>query len=154
MFCRLYLKGWRGATCEDNVDECASESPCLNGGMCMDTPGSYLCSCQFGFTGDWCQLELEKCDSNPCQNDALCFVPVEDSEQTHHCYCVPDYHGPHCEFKYNDCFLPPFPKYVYITRASTKSSTKTHCKSGFIFVRTIFVQNGKCSPFLKLTPML
>ena len=113
MFCRvLYLKGWRGPTCEDNVDECASESPCLNGGMCMDTPGSYLCSCQFGFTGDRCQLELEKCDSNPCQNDALCFVPVEDSEQTHHCYCVPDYHGPHCEFKYNDCFLPPFPKYV------------------------------------------
>ena len=94
------------------MDECASESPCLNGGMCMDTPGSYLCSCQFGFTGDRCQLELEKCDSNPCQNDALCFVPVEDSEQTHHCYCVPDYHGPHCEFKYNDCFLPPFPKYV------------------------------------------
>ena len=27
-------------------------------------------------------------------------------------------------------------------------------KSGFIFVRTISVQNGKCSPFLKLTPTL
>ena len=26
--------------------------------------------------------------------------------------------------------------------------------TGFIFVRTIFVQNGKCSPFLKLTPTL
>ena len=26
--------------------------------------------------------------------------------------------------------------------------------SGFIFVRTIFVQNGNCSPFLKLTPTL
>ena len=27
-------------------------------------------------------------------------------------------------------------------------------KSGFIFVRTIFVQKGKCSPFLELTPTL
>ena len=26
--------------------------------------------------------------------------------------------------------------------------------AGFIFVRTIFVQNGKCSPFLELTPTL
>ena len=61
-----------------------------------------------GFTGDRCQLQLEQCDSNPCQNDALCFV-VDDS---YLCYCVPDYHGPHCEYRYNDCLLPPFPKYV------------------------------------------
>ena len=27
-------------------------------------------------------------------------------------------------------------------------------EAGFIFVRTIFVQKGKCSPFLKLTPSL
>ena len=27
-------------------------------------------------------------------------------------------------------------------------------KAGFIFVRTIFVQNGKCSPFLELTPTI
>ena len=27
-------------------------------------------------------------------------------------------------------------------------------KAGFIFVRTIFIQNGKCSPFLQLTPPL
>ena len=26
--------------------------------------------------------------------------------------------------------------------------------AGFIFVRTIFVQNGNCSPFLELTPTL
>ena len=27
-------------------------------------------------------------------------------------------------------------------------------RPGFIFVRTLFVQKGKCSPFLKLTPSL
>jgi hypothetical protein len=43
---------------------------------------------------------------NRLQNGALCFV-VDDSYQ---CYCVPDYHGHHCQYKYNDCLLPPFPK--------------------------------------------
>ena len=31
---------------------------------------------------------------------------------------------------------------------------KCDSRTGFIFVRTIFVQNGKCSPFLELTPTL
>ena len=26
--------------------------------------------------------------------------------------------------------------------------------TGFIYVRTVFVQNGKCSPFLELTPTI
>ena len=30
----------------------------------------------------------------------------------------------------------------------------THSTAGFIFERTIFVQKGNCSPFLKLTPTL
>ena len=41
--------------------------------------------------------------------------------------------------------------YRYITEGFVQSFA---CRAGFIFVRTIFVQNGKCSPFLKLTPTL
>ena len=29
-----------------------------------------------------------------------------------------------------------------------------HLKTGFVFVRPFFVQKGKCSPFLELTPTL
>ena len=43
----IFSKGWEGKTCEDNIDECET-NPCLNGGMCMDTPGDYICSCPFG----------------------------------------------------------------------------------------------------------
>jgi hypothetical protein len=39
--------GWTGEKCEDNVDECI-DSPCTNGGMCMDMPGKFFCSCPFG----------------------------------------------------------------------------------------------------------
>ncbi len=48
--------GHEGALCEQNVDECAELTPCLNGAVCMDTPGSYKCQCQLGFSGKNCQL--------------------------------------------------------------------------------------------------
>ena len=41
------FSGWEGDTCDDNINECDG-NPCLNGGMCMDTPGSFLCGCPFG----------------------------------------------------------------------------------------------------------
>ncbi|XP_040572701.1 protein eyes shut [Lepeophtheirus salmonis] len=98
--------GWTGDECKENVDECIS-NPCLHEGMCMDTPGAYICSCQFGFTGIHCEIQLEPCRENPCLNDALCFMLDPETLQ---CYCVPDFHGPRCEYKYNDCLLPPLPK--------------------------------------------
>ena len=95
--------------------------------MCMDTPGDYICSCPFGkfnfhknkvgrvpiiqnffsgFKGKNCQIVLESCETNPCKNDALCFI----HEDSYECYCVPDFHGDRCQYKYNDCLLPPLPK--------------------------------------------
>ena len=45
-------KGWKGATCNRDVDECLSH-PCLNGGICVNTLGSFRCECRPGFTGKW-----------------------------------------------------------------------------------------------------
>merc|ERR1719242_588687 len=72
----------------------------------MDTPGSFICGCPFGFKGQRCEIVLEQCDTNPCQNDALCFI----HDDSYECYCVPDFHGERCQYKYNDCMLPPLPK--------------------------------------------
>ena len=41
-----------------------------------------------------------------------------------------------------------------VEAVAAQAVKKEKFNSGFIFVRTIFVQNGKCSPFLKLTPTL
>ena len=35
-----------------DIDECAAESPCHSNGMCTNTPGSYTCACNDGYTGD------------------------------------------------------------------------------------------------------
>jgi len=43
----LSFIGWQGETCEDDVDECL-ESPCENGGMCMNLEGDFVCTCPFG----------------------------------------------------------------------------------------------------------
>ena len=40
-----------------DVDECAN-SPCKNGGSCMNLKGSYRCDCIKGFTGKHCKQGL------------------------------------------------------------------------------------------------
>ncbi|GMS86670.1 hypothetical protein PENTCL1PPCAC_8845, partial [Pristionchus entomophagus] len=38
--------GWTGANCDQDVNECAYANPvCLNGGTCVNKPGSYECLC-------------------------------------------------------------------------------------------------------------
>lgn len=38
-----------------DVNECLT-SPCSNGGTCRNLPGSFVCQCAPGWTGQTCQL--------------------------------------------------------------------------------------------------
>ena len=51
--CNCTDTGYTGATCEQNIDECAdnSSNPCGLNGTCVDYPGNYSCTCDTGFTG-------------------------------------------------------------------------------------------------------
>ena len=39
--------GWEGDNCDVDIDECADNSTeiCENGGVCVNTNGSYYCNC-------------------------------------------------------------------------------------------------------------
>ena len=59
-----------------DIDECAINR-CKNGGICENRPGSYLCKCPDGWTGEHCQMgEYIKRASRGCM--CLFFVKLFD----------------------------------------------------------------------------
>uniref|UniRef100_A0A673ANW1 Cadherin, EGF LAG seven-pass G-type receptor 3 n=1 Tax=Sphaeramia orbicularis TaxID=375764 RepID=A0A673ANW1_9TELE len=52
------------------------------------------CRCPVGFTGDYCETEINLCYSNPCLNGGVCAR----REGGYTCICREDYTGERCEF--------------------------------------------------------
>ena len=45
---------------------------CRNAGSCLDAGSTHYCHCQRGFTGSYCEQQVNECTPNPCQNGAAC----------------------------------------------------------------------------------
>ena len=57
------------------VDGCSAFS-CRNGGECSqsaDVNSVVFCMCKPGFTGFNCEIEINNCESDPCQNGGVCL---------------------------------------------------------------------------------
>ncbi|XP_007233291.3 protein crumbs homolog 1 [Astyanax mexicanus] len=83
--------GFEGRHCELDVNECGS-GPCLNGAVCIERSwekyygtetllpdqydpqhaAGYVCRCPHGFTGAFCEEDIDDCASAPCHNGGLC----------------------------------------------------------------------------------
>uniref|UniRef100_A0A3Q3WAJ4 Sushi, nidogen and EGF-like domain-containing protein 1 n=1 Tax=Mola mola TaxID=94237 RepID=A0A3Q3WAJ4_MOLML len=75
------------------INECLSQ-PCLNGGACRDSVGSYHCQCNQGFSGTRCQT-LNECLSEPCKHGGTC----EDQPGSYMCHCPQGFRGHDCELQ-------------------------------------------------------
>ncbi|XP_052447041.1 protein crumbs homolog 1-like isoform X1 [Carassius gibelio] len=64
---------------------------CFNGGNCSDT--NMMCDCLPGFSGHWCELDLDECRSNPCLNGGYCQNMVNKFQ----CVCEMTFAGETCE---------------------------------------------------------
>ncbi|XP_019375881.1 PREDICTED: protein eyes shut homolog [Gavialis gangeticus] len=95
-------KGFEGAYCEIDTDECISH-PCWNHGLCVDGVNSYRCSCQHGFSGSQCEVDINECSSRPCKNNATCL----DLINRFSCNCTPGYYGSLCELDIDECEVLP-----------------------------------------------
>ncbi|XP_069465563.1 protein crumbs homolog 1-like isoform X2 [Ambystoma mexicanum] len=114
--------GYTGYHCAIDVDECA-EYPCENWALCLersnrthyghlpefdtefsyDGAAGYICRCQPGFTGENCSINIDECQSGPCQNGGRC----EDATNGYLCHCAPGYTGWECAIDIDDCESKP-----------------------------------------------
>nr|XP_054759225.1 fibropellin-3-like [Lytechinus pictus] len=97
--------GYTGAYCEE-LDGCASHE-CVGEAQCVDVRQGfgghdYECQCPEGRSGVRCEVEVNECQSNPCEN-GVCV----DRPGTFQCYCVPGYTGVTCNIQYNECVSSP-----------------------------------------------
>jgi len=99
----LCLPGFNGTTCETSA--CATD-PCGTHGTCAVTrtePG-YLCTCQSGYTGTLCDIEMDACtrtEGNPCGSNGNCNNLIS----SFNCTCVNGYTGTMCNI--SPCNLHP-----------------------------------------------
>ncbi len=61
---------------------------------CESRQGRYYCTCQAGFTGPHCDINIDDCRSNPC-NNGKCV----DDVNRYDCVCEKGYWGTNCEKK-------------------------------------------------------
>src|SRR6185503_18644251 len=119
--------GFKGETCSEDIDECASsfalsgrrsyqdyinsrgnEVLCQNGGTCMNSLGSYTCYCPHGFTGPRCEINVNECatplNGQPiCLNGGTCL----DGIASYTCACPQGFGGQRCERRIQACASSP-----------------------------------------------
>ncbi|KAJ8970951.1 hypothetical protein NQ317_014059 [Molorchus minor] len=84
--CVLRLSGKR---CE--YGRYCSPNPCKHGGVCEEGDDGPLCKCR-SFAGEFCEYDLNECESSPCQNGGTCINEIG----SFHCICPSNVTGPYC----------------------------------------------------------
>lgn len=70
-------------------------------GTCENLPnGNYRCLCPPTITGEYCDIPLLPCDSNPCSNNSTCLTL---SLTNYTCVCPPNYTGSKCSEERISC---------------------------------------------------
>ncbi|KAM9104208.1 neurocan core protein [Megaptera novaeangliae] len=87
-----------GSAEEVPSDPCEN-NPCLHGGTCKANGTMYGCSCDQGFAGENCEIDIDDCISSPCENGGTCI----DEVNAFVCLCLPSYGGSLCEKDTEGC---------------------------------------------------
>ncbi|KAL1774754.1 crumbs-like 1, partial [Sigmodon hispidus] len=66
---------------------------CYNGGNCIEVQEDWKCMCQPGFTGEWCEEDIDECASGPCLHGGLCRNLINRFQ----CICGVAFAGERCE---------------------------------------------------------
>ena len=59
--------------------------PVSHNGTCLDLFNNYTCICAPGYAGYNCEIDIDECEQEPCQNGATCV----DEVNGYSCVCTP-----------------------------------------------------------------
>uniref|UniRef100_H3CVY0 Milk fat globule EGF and factor V/VIII domain containing a n=1 Tax=Tetraodon nigroviridis TaxID=99883 RepID=H3CVY0_TETNG len=102
-FICICADGFGGDTCNlTQTGPCVS-NPCKNDGLCEvtsptrrgDVFNEYTCKCQTGFEGVHCQINVNECAAQPCNNGGTC----RDLDGDYTCQCPSPYVGKQCQLR-------------------------------------------------------
>jgi hypothetical protein len=74
---------------------------CKGRGAATGTTGNCGCACETGFEGEQCQINIDDCAGNPCQNNGFC----QDKIAAFACTCAEGFVGAKCETNVNVSFI-------------------------------------------------
>ena len=108
-------------------DACFDNVKCLHGGTCENGYFGYdfTCKCQEGFKGEFCQIALDECSSEPCKHEGRCV----DLNLSYECFCDYPWSGKRCEI--NVDFCRSLPCLNRATCSSDEYEFTCHCQPGY-----------------------
>ncbi len=86
-------RGFAGERCEIEVNNACDGNRCDEGRCVPGGRDNYTCLCNLGYSGLYCQIDTDECNSNPCRNEGHC----KDKLNSFSCTCPLDYTGSMCE---------------------------------------------------------
>ncbi|KHJ48108.1 EGF-like domain protein, partial [Trichuris suis] len=68
---------------------------CTNNSTCFNTHHSYICICEEGWHGQFCQLDIDECENklSRCDQHGRCI----NTPGSYYCNCSAGYTGKYCE---------------------------------------------------------
>ena len=95
---------------------------------CQNTSSSYVCSCQSGYEGDNCEIKIDYCKNNSCQNNGVC----KETNYGYICECLDGYYGHYCEAE-DICILanPCIEKNTISCQKDNITNYRCECKVGY-----------------------
>ena len=83
------------------IDTCKNHR-CIRGECITSETGIASCICPLDFTGRFCEVSLNYCNNNPCQNGGICKYPF-----SYNLTCKPGLTGNHCDIVMDMCSSAP-----------------------------------------------